>query len=196
MSKTYNKIKESDYIDIINSFKFAEEVSELIREYVFDINIFKKQWFNRMIDSLSLIDKGYKLIPAYYIYNKKYFCLECYLESFIKKTTYISNINCIGCEFYMNYLDLRDNNSKIIIKYELLSYDNMIKLDELNTISKLYRCDISVILKSSKLLSEYVILNKLSYYLTKFIKSGLKCEILIPHYWKTTQKKITYNHFK
>lgn len=194
MIKTYNKTKESEYIDIINSFKLPEEVLELIQQYTFDANIFKKQWLNRMIESLSIIDKGYKLIPTYYIYNKKYFCCECYLESFIKKTTYISNKNCFCCECYIDYIDLITTNLNIVINYESVSYKEMLKLEELNTIFKLYKCDISVILKSSKLLSEYVILNKSSYYITKFIKSGLKYEITIPLYWKTIHKKITYSN--
>jgi len=192
MIKTYNKIKESEYIDIINSFKFPEEVSELIQQYIFDVNIFKKQWFNRMINTLSIIDKGYKLVPAYYIYNKKYFCLECYLESFIKKISFISNQYCSCCKFYIELIDPHYNNVNIIMKYELLSYNEMIKLEELTILSDLYRFNIIEILKSSKLLSEYVILNKTFDYLTKFNKSGLKYEIMIPLYWKTINKKLNY----
>lgn len=187
MIKIYNKTKESEYIDIINKFKFPEEVSELIQQYVFDINIFKLQWFNRMINSLSILDKGYKLVPVLnFIENKnKIYCMECYLECFVNKTTYMISNYCSFCEQYINRtINFKNTN------FEFISYNEMINKEELHYMYYLYGFKIDIILKSSKLLSEFILLNKAKFYQTKFVNSGLKYEIIIPSYWKVINKKI------
>lgn len=217
----YKKIRESEYLDIINSLNFPQEISQLIQEYTFDINIFKRQWFNRMIETHSILDKGYKLVPIYSFHTgdikKKYYCMECYMDSFVNKTTYMTNIECYFCEHFFKlqiYIDndagiINNNISNVIspfnknsITYDILSFDEMINREELKNMYYLYGYNISTLLKSSKLLSEFVFLNKQNHFQTKFIRSGLKYEIMIPAYWKIINKKIksqyrlsrNYNH--
>ena len=173
-------------------------ITQLIQEYTFNISIFKIQWFNRMIQTNSMLDKGYKLVPIYNIIlggcQKQYYCIECYMESFVKKTTYINNIECNVCDRFCKLQNYIGNKPNIIlpgvntlnfkyISYEILSYKEMINREELSSMYYLYGYNISTLLKSSKLISEFAFLDKKTNYKTKFHKSGLQYALMIPSYW-------------
>lgn len=87
----YNKFKSFDF--------HVDEIREYIGTFLFQRNDLDKSFFNiwkeKMKETLSIIDKGWKYVPIYKINNQITFCVDCYLNAFLEKKSY-SNIECFG----------------------------------------------------------------------------------------------------
>ena len=177
------KSKDIDNVSLLKQkFNLSNDIINIIKFFLLDNTFFKNLWQNRMLETLSIIDKGYKLVPVYKfqnynIFNRDnremdYYCLECYLESLLKKKTYIDNIFCINC------YDIITSYPNIEIKYKMLSYSEFKLRQELKDISNLYGYkQIKIFINSSKYLTESILLGNKSFYQTKLAHLALLYEI-------------------
>ena len=92
-------------INSLNNFNIPADISSSIKTFLIDEEKSKKEWKNRMLESLNIIDKHHKEVPCYsflYNYNSTNLCIvpctECYLHSVLTGT--IDKENCISCELF------------------------------------------------------------------------------------------------
>lgn len=169
------KSKDLDNLLILqNKFNLSNDIINCIQDYIYDYKYFKNIWQLRMMETLSILDKGYKLIPTYILprynlfnntpYNIEYYCVECYLEAFIKKKSYVNAIYCNIC-IQLSYM-LLDN----IKTYKELSFDEFKTRYEINDIINIYGYrNIKIFLHSNKYLTELILFGNSNCY-----KSRLK----------------------
>lgn len=166
---------DRDLKNILILKKFLpNEIIIIIESFIINYEYLKNIWQNRMIETLSILDKGYKFIPVYTFqrYNvlnnlnreMKYYCIECYLTAFIKKTSYSSRSYCTNCY----QITMLERNPRI--RYRLVSYDEIKLRKELRDFINLFGFrNIKVFLNSNKLLTERILLND-----SKNYKNGFK----------------------
>jgi len=171
------KSKDIDNIKIINTkYYLSNDLIKIIESFLYDFKFFKNIWQNRINETLSIIDKGYKLVPVYkfqnFNYIKDYYCLECYLESLLKKQTYVNKRFCNNCN------NIQISYPNINIEYKILSYLEFKTSQELNDIRYLYGYkQIKIFINSSKYLTESILLDNKSFYNTKLTHLALLYEI-------------------
>ncbi len=176
---------------IEKKYNLPQDVRYIIESYLFDVNLFKNIWKNRLLETLSIIDKGFKLIPVYNITNNiysrllthitinEYYCLECYLEAIIKKQTYVNNENCINCYEIQNIYQFTTT------KYKYISYEEFKYRYELEFLKNNYIYgykNIKIFIKSSKYLTEMILSGKSKDYQSKLEHLALLCEIKYRNY--------------
>lgn len=92
-------------INSLNNFNIPIDISSSIKSFLFDEEKAKKQWKNRMLESLSILDKHCKEVPCYLFLDDYDFtdlhivpCTECYLHSVLTGT--VDKENCISCDIF------------------------------------------------------------------------------------------------
>lgn len=181
------KSKDLDNVFILqNTFKLSDDIIFYIQDFIYDYKYFKNIWKLRMKETLSIIDKGYKIIPTYILprhnifnyttNNLEYYCVECYLEAFIKKKSYANSIYCNICTQLSHILP---NNIKT---YKLLSFNEFKTRFELNDIINIYGYkNIKIYINSSKYLTELILLDNSCHYSNRFKHILLLYEIKQNH---------------
>ncbi len=161
--------------EIEQQYNIPEDIKNIIKSYLFDVNLFKDTWRNKILKTLSIVDRGIELIPLYYVSDtdyyyllapiilNEYYCLECYLETLFKRQKYINNINCITCN------DIQNNKEWWTNMYRS-SYDRFKKSYNLNSLKKSCTYDftgIKIFIKSNTHLTEMILSGKLDNYKLK-----------------------------
>ncbi len=151
---------------ILNLFKniLPNEIINIILLFLINELKYKNQWHNRMLDILSNIDKGHKLIPIHiFEISTISICEECYLSCLFNKTTYNTNF-CLKCSLY----NINSNSRYIDITYNQFIYSRKIY-----TLSKLQK----QLLLTDKSLSEKIFINILGCTISKLSSFGILDEI-------------------
>lgn len=153
-----------------------------IHSFIIDYKYFKNEWDNRMLETLSIIDKGYKYVPVYILpryhvltarsYEGEYYCAECYLNAFINKKSYVDKDYCNNC--YQIFMI----NRNIHFEYRLLSFEEFQQRDEIRNLINIYNCrNITIFINSNKFLTEMVLSGNPRHYKSKYDSISFAYEI-------------------
>jgi len=187
---------------LIRKLNLPIEITNNIQEYVFSETYFLNCWKNKIAETLSIIDQGYKIVNIFAInrndnvfgnpdedYDSEYVkCPECYLRAFSKNRSY-NDDECNVC------LTL-SRKGYLWLGYCIKSYNDFKYSREFNHYLKQ-----SLYIKSLILSSKYQAENNIThapYFASKKHISGLLYEINHgPIQWnkKLAYKKILFKRF-
>lgn len=103
---------------ILQKYNINKDIEYIIEEYLYDFIEHKKQHKNNLSESLLIINKNWKFVS---IFNNGKICEECYMQSYVNKTSYIDNNYCDLCKFRKNE----------ILGYLLINYETFIQTQEI-----------------------------------------------------------------
>lgn len=157
-------------IQVLNNFNITRDIEIIINEYIYDLNDIKKNHKIKFQNCLLQINKNWSYVA---IFNTGNFCEECYMQSFVNKTTY--NEYCDLCHIMHNS----------IIDNKLINYNEFILSQEIKNFPKW-----NIICNSNKELANKIFYDNQLHFTDKKSFNGLLYEIKTgPILWTNKQKK-------
>ncbi len=157
-------------IQVLNNFNITRDIEIIINEYIYDLNDIKKNHKNKFQNCLLEINKNWSYVA---IFNTRKFCEECYMQSFVNKTT------------YNEYCDLCHVMHDSIIGFKLINYNEFILSQEIKNFPKW-----NIICNSNKELAYKIFYDNQFHFTDKKNFYGIIYEIKKgPILWTARQKK-------